>query len=58
MKNLNLVEQPPTIPTVQPTDGLRVRTDLRAGNWNCSNCQGQVNGNTLFKPTCGYCQAA
>jgi hypothetical protein len=38
--------------------GLTVRTDVRAGNWNCNNCQGQVSGNTLFRPSCGYCQSA
>jgi hypothetical protein len=45
-------------PTARPQAGLPVRTDVRAGQWNCSDCQGQVNGNTLFRPTCGYCQPA
>lgn len=38
--------------------GLPVRSDLRAGAWRCNNCQGNVMGNQLFKPDCGYCQKA
>jgi hypothetical protein len=41
-----------------PPAGLKVRTGLRMGAWNCTNCQGQVSGNQLFKPSCGYCQPA
>jgi hypothetical protein len=51
----------PLLPSViakKPTASLQVRTDLRAGAWNCANCQGQVNGNQMFKPKCEYCQPA
>lgn len=44
--------------TDPPQAGLRVRTDVRAGDWSCNNCQGTVNGSQLFRPTCEYCQPA
>jgi len=46
-------------PKVQtPLPGLPVRSDLRAGAWKCSDCEGKVVGSQLFKPTCGYCYQA
>ncbi len=38
--------------------GLPVRSDLRAGAWKCSSCEGKVMGNQLFKPNCDYCYQA
>jgi hypothetical protein len=35
--------------------GLRVRSAVRAGDWSCEHCQGQVKGDQLFKPTCDIC---
>jgi hypothetical protein len=58
MKTDKIVSQPQDGKNRQPQVSLRVRTNLRAGNWNCNSCQGQVNGSTLFRPTCGYCQPA
>jgi hypothetical protein len=58
MKTVNLPNQKLTQPAARPPAGLTVKTDVRAGQWTCSDCQGQVNGNTLFRPTCGYCQSA
>jgi hypothetical protein len=36
---------------------LRIRTGIRAGDWSCTNCQGQVNGNTMLQAACGTCQS-
>jgi hypothetical protein len=35
----------------------RVRTGLRAGQWQCTSCEGQISGDQFFRPTCGFCQA-
>lgn len=37
--------------------GLTVKTGLKAGNWNCRDCEGQVMGNAIFKANCRSCQA-
>lgn len=56
MNNTNSNHQQPTVQRDRLQSGLSVRTDVRAGDWNCNSCQGQVSGSTLFRPTCGYCQ--
>jgi len=58
MNTENLVNLPQDLQTGQPQAGLPVRTGLRAGDWNCNNCQGTVSGSQLFRPTCEYCQPA
>ena len=58
MKTTNLTHQQQTTLSISQKTGLKVRTDLRIGAWNCANCQGEVTGNQLFKPTCEYCQQA
>ena len=46
-----------TLPTPTPKPaGLPVRSDLRAGAYRCSDCEGKVIGNQLFKPACNYCE--
>jgi hypothetical protein len=35
--------------------GLRVRSEVRAGDWSCEHCQGQVSGSQMIKPTCDLC---
>jgi hypothetical protein len=40
------------------TAGLKVRTDLRAGNWQCRDCSGQIRGDQMLNPRCDYCQGA
>ena len=37
--------------------GLKVRSGLRAGQWSCTSCQGEVLGDQLFRPRCDFCQA-
>ena len=34
---------------------IHVRTNVKAGNWSCSDCAGQAMGNSLFKASCGSC---
>lgn len=58
MKTTKSTQQQHTTLTKTQKTSLKIRTDLRAGAWNCANCQGEVNGNQLFKPTCDYCQQA
>ena len=36
--------------------GFRARSDLRAGDWRCSDCTGKTMGSNLFKPDCEYCE--
>lgn len=48
----------PTTPPTKPQPSLRIRSDLRAGAYRCSSCEGKVMGNQLFKPTCTYCEKA
>jgi hypothetical protein len=36
--------------------GVPVKTDLRAGDWRCTSCQGEVFGSDLIKPKCDYCE--
>lgn len=55
---MNNPAHPPTPQTPPPVSGLRVRSDLRAGAWRCSDCQGKVTGSQLFQPTCSYCVQA
>lgn len=38
------------------TAGLKVRTDLRAGDWQCRDCSGQISGDQMLNPRCDYCQ--
>lgn len=35
--------------------GVRVRSDVRAGDWSCEDCQGEVKGSQMIKASCGYC---
>jgi len=58
MKTTNLTNKQQTTFSVSQKPSLKVRTDLRIGAWNCANCQGEVNGNQLYKPTCEYCKQA
>lgn len=44
-------EKNPKIPC-----GLSVRTNLQAGEWHCTDCQGEVMGSSLYKPKCAYCE--
>jgi hypothetical protein len=37
--------------------GLAVRSGLHAGQWSCTDCQGEVLGDQLFRPRCSYCMA-
>ena len=39
-----------------PSAGLRLQSGLKAGQWQCNSCQGEVNGDQLFRPTCSYCR--
>ena len=36
--------------------GFRIRSDIRAGDWRCSDCTGKTMGSSLFKPSCEYCE--
>ena len=56
MKTNQPINPQPIHQPAPPKIGLPVRTGLRAGAWQCNTCVGTVNGNTLFKPTCEYCQ--
>lgn len=47
----NLARQIPEI-----SGGFSVRSNLRAGQWQCRSCQGQVNGDRMLRPSCSYCQ--
>jgi hypothetical protein len=38
--------------------GLSVRTNLQAGNWRCTACEGQAMGSSLYKSNCEYCERA
>ena len=58
MKTTNPTPQQQTTLTNTQITSLKIRTGLRVGAWNCANCQGEVNGNQLYKPTCEYCQQA
>lgn len=58
MNPTNVKNQPQTQTSAPQPSGLRVRSDLRAGAWNCTNCEGTVNGNRLSRPTCEFCQRA
>ena len=58
MKTQNSDHQQQVQPTQPRQTGLRVRTDVRAGAWQCNTCVGTVDGNQLFRPTCEYCQPA
>jgi len=40
------------------TTGMRVKTDVHAGAWRCTDCAGQANGSQLIKPKCDYCEVA
>lgn len=56
MKTNTTLNPPQDKQAEAPRAAMRVRTDVRAGDWNCSNCQGTVNGSQLFRPTCEYCR--
>ena len=58
MKTENPTDQQQASLTRPRHAGLRVRTDVRAGAWQCNTCVGTVDGNQLFRPTCEYCQPA
>jgi hypothetical protein len=36
--------------------GFSLRSNLHAGQWQCRSCQGEVDGDRMFRPTCSYCQ--
>ena len=35
--------------------GIHVKTDIHAGDWRCTACEGLANGSDLIKPKCDYC---
>jgi hypothetical protein len=48
------LQEEKTFPT-RPA-GVQVRTDLRAGDWQCRDCSGQISGDQMLNPSCDYCQ--
>ena len=58
MKTNNPLDLSQTTSTRPYQESLRVRTDVHAGAWSCSDCVGTISGNQLFKPTCDYCRPA
>jgi hypothetical protein len=38
------------------SSAIHVKTDIHAGDWRCTSCEGLANGSDLIKPKCDYCE--